>query len=469
MLSLSTFLAFAFYFAAMMVVALLATHRQKGESDFLLGGRSLNYWVSAVSANAADMSAWLFMGLPVVVFQKGIFQYWTALGLILFMFLNWQLVAPALRAETEKYGVFTLSSYFEQRLSDKEGWLRVLAACISILFLTIYVAAGLIGLGYLFESLFHVDYFLGCLIGIGAVTFYSSIGGFTAVAWTDFFQGIFLLIVILAVPFLAITHMGGIEPILERSAALNISHSLMPDFSLTTFLEIGSLALGWGFGYFGQPHIIGKFMGIRSPSDAHKSKWVSAVWQTLALTASVVVGLCAIGFFTTAPNNPELIFVDMVHQLFNPFLAGLILCAILAATLSTMDSQILVLAAVISEDLYKKTFVQAANAKQVVWVTRLAIVAVSLVALSIAYVKPDTIFELVKYCWVGLGCAFGPLVLMCLHYKRTTRAGAIAGMLFGGAMGAFWERFAGAELSPMIPGFFGGLLVIWIVSRCTSK
>jgi sodium/proline symporter len=452
-MSLATLVAFALYFSAMMSVALLATHRQKSESDFLLGGRSLNFWVSA------------FMGLPVVVFQKGAFQYWTALGLILFMFLNWHFVAPKLRAQTEQYGALTLSSYFEKRLRDESGWIRIITAFISILFLTTYVAAGLIGLGYLFESLFEVEYFVGCLIGIGAIAVYSSLGGFTAIAWTDFFQGMFLLVVILVVPFLAISHMGGIQAIIERSRELQLSHSLLPDYSLKTFLEIGSLALGWGFGYFGQPHIIGKFMGIRDPKDAHKSKYVSAVWQSLALTASVIVGLCAIGFFVLPPHNPELIFVEMVHQLFNPFLAGLILCAILAATLSTMDSQILVLAAVISEDLYKKTFDKAASAKKVVWVTRIAIVAVSLVALAIAYVKPDTIFELVKYCWVGLGCAFGPLVIMSLHFKNITREGAMVGMLFGGAMGAFWESATGSTLSPMIPGFFGGLFVIWFVSR----
>lgn len=468
-MSLSTLLAFALYFSAMMLVAFLATHKQKGESDFLLGGRSLNFWVSAISANAADMSAWLFMGLPVVVFQKGAFQYWTALGLILFMFLTWQLVAPKLRAQTEHYGALTLSSYFEKRLGDKSGLIRMITAFISILFLTTYVAAGLIGLGYLFESLFAVDYFVGCLIGIGAIAVYTSLGGFTAIAWTDFFQGMFLLAVILVVPFLAISHMGGVQAIIDRSLQLDISHSLVPDFSLRTFIEIGSLALGWGFGYFGQPHIIGKFMGIRNPSDAHKSKYVSAVWQSLALTASVVVGLCAIGFFTTPPHNPELIFVEMVHQLFSPFFAGLILCAILAATLSTMDSQILVLAAVISEDLYKKTFAPKASAKQVVWVTRLAIISVSLTALVIAYIKPDTIFELVKYCWVGLGCAFGPLVLMSLHSKTITRNGAIAGIVFGGAIGALWEALTGSSVSPMIPGFFGGLFIIWFVSKLSSK
>src|SRR5688572_499332 len=206
----ATLIAFALYFSAMVLVGLFASHRQKGESDFILGGRSLNYWVSAISANAADMSAWLFMGLPMVVYFKGGFQYWTAIGLITFMFLNWHFVAPRLRAQTERYGALTLSTYFEKRLNDESGWLRIISALISIVFLTTYIAAGLIGLGYLFESLFQVEYFTGCIIGMAAIVFYASLGGFTAIAWTDFFQGMFLLVVILLVPFLALSQMGGI-------------------------------------------------------------------------------------------------------------------------------------------------------------------------------------------------------------------------------------------------------------------
>lgn len=461
-------LAFGLYFLLLIGVGLLASHRQKNASDYLLGGRSLNYWVIAISANAADMSAWLFMGLPMVVYLNGLFHFWTAIGLMVFMFLNWHLVAPRLRVETERLSCLTLSSYFEQRLQDHSGWLRVTSAFISILFLTTYVAAGLIGLGYLFESLFHLNYFLGCLLGISAILLYTYLGGFTAIAWTDFFQGMFLLVVVISVPTLAVVAMGGTETIWSNAASKGAAMTLLPDLSGATLCEILSLSAGWGFGYFGQPHIVNKFMAIKNPSELNKSKWISTLWQCLALSAATCVGLTAIGFFPNPLTNNELVFVEMVQHLFSPFFAGLVLCAILAATISTMDSQILVLASVIAEDLYKNTLHKNATSQQVVWVSRLSVVITCIAALAIAYERPKTIFELVNYCWVGLGCSFGPVLLMCLYYKKTTRYGAFCGMLFGGFIGALWNGL-GFGISAMIPGFFGGLATVWLVSLATFK
>lgn len=462
-------IAFGLYFCILIAIGLFASHKQRGASDFLLGGRGLNYWVTAISANASDMSSWLFMGFPMVVYLHGGVQIWTAVGLIAFMFLNWQIVAPRLRVETERFNTLTLSSYLESRFEDQTGALRLLGASLSLLFLTTYVASGVVGLGYLFESIFGFNYYLGCLIGIVSVLIYASIGGFVAVAWTDFFQGMFLLVVVLMVPVLAIGHMGSFDPIWEYAELGHISLSLLGDGRHSVWMIL-NLVFGWGLGYFGQPHILNKFMAIRDPKEIHKSKWISFVWQVLALSAAGMVGVVGIGFFQGHLGNPELVFVEMVKVLFHPLLAGLILCAFLAATLSTMDSQILVLSSIISEDLFKKTFHKQASDSQIVLVSRLSIVLVSALAFVIAAFKTTTIFSLVNYCWVGLGCSFGPVLIASLYSKRITREGAIAGMCVGGGIGALWV-FLGWPISAMIPGFIASGVAMWWVSiyRKASK
>ncbi len=463
-----TLLAFAIYFCILITIGLLASRKQKNDTDFMLGGRRLNYWVTAISANAADMSAWLFLGMPMAIYAEGFMQFWTAISLVIFMFLNWHIVAPRLRVATEKYGSLTLFSFFEARTDDKSGMLRITSAFWCLLFLTTYVAANLSALGNMFELLFGVNYYYGCFIGIAAIAFYTYIGGFSAIAWTDFFQGIFLLVAIIIVPLLAMEHVGGMSAVVSAAEHKGVPLTLFPDFSQATLLSILSMTVGWGFGYFGQPHILNKFMGIDKASELHKSKYVSTAWQILALSASAFAGLVAIAYFHTVPlHSKELIFPQMVNGLFHPFLGGFILCAVFAATLSTMDSMLLVLASVLAEDIYKKTLAKNPSEKQVLWASRISVVIVACVALVIAFNKSKTIFDLVNFCWVGLGCAFGPLVLMSLYAKNITRQGALVGMLFGGIVGALWGVF-NTQISAMLPGFFGGLLVIYLVSKLTK-
>lgn len=459
--------AFIFYFVVLIVIGLLASKKQKTAGDFMLGGRGLNYWVTAISTNAADMSAWLFMGLPAVMYTQGMTSFWTAIGLVVFMFLNWHFVAPKLRVLSEAYQALTLSSFFEKRFNDTTGTLRTIAAVASIVFLVPYVASGLQGLGYLFESIFGMNYYLGCLLGISGVVLYTYIGGFTAIAWTDFFQGMFLLLIVLVVPFIGVYYIGGFDVVEQAAANRNLSLSIFPDYSATTLLGIINISIGWGLGYFGQPHILSKFMAIDNPAELTKSKYLSTAWQILALSSAAAVGIVALAFFDSH-HNPQLIFVDMVKTLFTPFLAGLVLCGFMAATLSTIDSQILVLASVFGEDLYKKTLHINASNKQVVWVTRLSVVMFSLLALVIASYRSKTIFELVNFCWCGLGSAFGPLMLMCLSKQNVTRLGAICGMLTGACIGAFWG-FLNTGYSAMIPGFILSTAVIYIVSKLDDK
>lgn len=460
--------AFALYFFVLITIGLLASRRQKSAADFILGGRSLNYWVAGIAANASDMSVWLFMGLPMMVFVGGAIHAWTAIGLILFMFLNWHIVAPRLRIATEKYNSLTLFTYFERRLKDEGGSLRLVSAIWSIVFLSIYIAVGLVGIGYLFEWLFGINYHLGCVLAIGAVIIYTYLGGFAAIAWTDFFQGIFLLFVAIFVPVLALSELGDFSVLSLAATKKGLSTSLMPDFSTATISKILTLSLGWGLGYFGQPHILNKFMAVKNPSEIKKSKIVSTLWQIFALGASALAGLVAIAYLSDPPANEQLVVVEMVRNLFNPFFAGLALCAILAATLSSMDSQILVLASVMAEDIYKKLINKDASSKQIMKASRVSVLIIAGTALAIALNTKQTIFELVNYCWVGLGCAFGPIVILCLYSKTINKHGALVGMLVGGSIGALWN-FLGFEISAMIPGFASGMAVTYLVSLLTGR
>ena len=424
----------------------------------------MNYWVTAISACASDMSIWLFMGLPIAVFSQGMLQAWVAIGLIVFMFLSWQFLAPKLRTETERLGAITLASYLEKRFEDKSGTLQLASAALLLFYLTIYIAAGLIGLGGLFESLFGIPYLLGCILGLLAIFAYALMGGFAAIAWTDFFQGLFLLAAVILVPALALSASGGWVAVQAAASLKNVSLELIPDFSGATILLILNVSVGWGFGYFGQPHIINKFMAISDPKDLNKSKWISFVWQTLALGCSVGIGIVGLAyFFGTTPLDEELIFVDMVTNLFHPYFGGLILCSILAATISTIDSQIIVVASVLAEDVYKKVWKQNASELQILAISRYCVLFIAACALMIAAIRPASIFAVVEYAWFGLGSAFAPVLLVSLYSKRITRNGALWGMLAGGIVSAVWKAL-GTPISAMFPGVFLSLLVIWLFS-----
>lgn len=467
-------IAFFAYFCILIAICLLSHRKQTTAADFIVGNRSLNFWVTALSAHASDMSGWLFMGFPAAIFIGGLSQSWIALGLMLGMLLNWQFVAKKLRTSTEKFDSYTLSTFFENRYKDHSGILRVSTAILSLFFLISYLAAGLIIIGTLFVSVFGIDYYLGLSLATLVVMTYTLIGGFITVAWTDLFQALFLMVVIIAVPIVSYLQIpGGSESIRAAAEAQQIHLGFIADHSFETYLTIIFLVLGWGLGYFGQPHIITKFMGIKNPNDMAKSKYVGMTWQVLTLTAAVTVGLVGIGFFPNGLANPELVFVEMVKSLFNPLLAGFILCGLLAASISTMDSQILVCASVFSEDLYKRIFRKNAGEKEILTASRFGVLLSALTALGLAFNKNATVLEAVHYAWSGLGASFGPLVLMSLYSKHTNRYGAIAGILVGGLIAAFWGSInpyiTSYTIPAMIPGFFLSLLSIYAVSAATQK
>lgn len=457
-------LAIILYFSLALGVGIFSYKRQTSTAGFLMGDRSLGTWLTALAAHASDMSNWLFMGYPAIIFVGGLFNAWVAIGLSLCMLLNWQWIAPKLRILTEKMGNLTLSSFFESRLNDPGGKIRLFSAGICFLFYTIYIAAGLVGLGALAESLFGIQYSLGIVIGIGIVITYVLIGGFTTLAWLDLFQGLFLLGVILVVPFLILSKVGGF-PVIGQ--VLADKPSLLPSLKGVTLLQIVSMALGWGLGYFGQPHILTKFMGIRDVSKMKQSKRIGMSWMVLSLCAATFVGLVAVPFFSSGIYDPEMIFIEMVKENFSPFVIGLILCAIIAAIVNVMSSQLLVISSILSEDFYKKLFHKKASEKNLLKVSRLGILAVALLAFVIALIRPGSIFELVLYAWSGLGAAFGPLLIYMLYSKRVTKLGAWVGMLSGGLIAAIWpliNPFLPVPIEPLLPAFIISFGLNWGIS-----
>lgn len=468
------FSAFFAYFLILLSIGLFSYKKQLTDSDFIVGNRSLNFWVIALSAHASDMSSWLFMGFPAAVMIRGLGHSWIAVGLILGMFFNWQLVATKLRNATERLNSYTLSTFFERHFEDKSGIIRSLTALMSIIFLSCYLSAGLIGMGLLFESVFGINYYFGLSIATLVVVVYTFFGGFITVAWTDLFQAVFLMCMIILVPIAAfVTLEKGTGSIAAAALAQDISFSFMPDYSVESILGILFLVFSWGLGYFGQPHIITKFMGIKSASELHKSKYLGMTWMLIALMGAAAVGLVGMGYFNGGLDKPELVFIEMVKTLFNPFVAGFILCGVLAASMSTMDSQILVCASVLSEDCYKHIFNKAATPAHLLKVSRIGVILISFIALLIAFNRNSTVLETVQYAWTGLGCAFGPLVLTALYSKNANKYGAIAGIVVGGLTAGAWGSInpflTNFVIPAMIPGFILSFLSIRLVSSLTGR
>ncbi len=462
------FIAYLSILGFIVIAAYKKTAAAQATSGFMLGNRSINYWLTALSAHASDMSDWLFMAYPAVIYGGGLMQGWIAISLTIGSFLSWHYIAPRLRTETEHYNCFTLSSYFAKRFNDKEGFIRFASALMSLLFLTVYIAAGLKGIGFLLESVFGFSYNAGILISILFIMFYTCIGGFIAVAWIDAFQALFLMGVLILVPLIVGRAVGGIDAISAAASAHHVSLSIIPH-SLEDIVQIIFISLTWGLGYFSMPHILTKFMGISDAKELHKSKYIGITWQILVLTAATAVGLIGIAYFQDGLANKELLFIEMVKDTFSPIVAGFMLCAVLAAAISTIDAQILVLAAVLTEDFYKNFYYPQASTKQLFRFYRATIMLICAIAFVIALPRAVTIQALVKYAWVGLTCSFGPLVIAALYSRSVTRWGALSGIVVGGSVSALWELIApltvyGMKVPAAIPGFLTGWLAIYIIS-----
>jgi sodium/proline symporter len=454
------------YVSVLITIGLIVSRRQKSSTDFMIGSHSVNYWVTAIATHATDMSAWLFMAFPGAVYSEGIFACWSAIGLFTFMFLTWQFVAKKLRLETAKYKAVTLSSYFEKKFNDNSGAIRIVSAVLALFFFTLYISAGIVALGRALQATFGFSYHTGITLGTVTVALYTILGGFIAIAWNDFLQGMFVLFIIVLFPLYALFSIGGFGAIVQAASVKKITLSLFPDFSLSTIGAILTLSLGWGIGYFGQPHILVNFMGIDNPSDIKKAKYVGLTWQAITLSAATLIGLIGIPFFAKTLANNELVFINMVKFSFAPFLAGLILCAILAAAISTMDSQILVSASMLTQDIYKKVFKRKATSKQLLTISRLSALIIVLISFYSAFDNKESILSLIRYAWGGLGSTFGPVLLLSLYSKKINKHGALAGIIVGGLTAATWKYFpVPIKGYSVIPGFALSLTSAILISN----
>jgi len=457
--------AFIIYFATLFTLALTFYRKSRGERSFVLGNRSLNYWVTAISTQASDMGAWLFIAYPATIYLYGLSQIWVGVGLVFFMWLNWQFIAPRLRKLTAQYKSLTLWTFFEHRFQDPTSRMRIVSASMALFYFIVYIATGFMGIGRLLEAYFSIPYTTGIALAALFTGSYILIGGFLAVAWCNLFQGLFLLAMIIIVPLSAYAHIGGFTVIIQAAHTQGISLQLFRSWH--DIIAIFFATVGWGLGYFGQPHVLINFMGIDKESNIKKAKIVGLIWQLLALSASIAIGLTGIALFNQLPEAEHL-FPLMIKVLFGPFMIGLILCGVLAAILSTITIQILVAASSCTEDLYKTLIKPTASSIHLTFITRISIILIACLSIVTAYLAHTTIYRLVWFAWSGLGAAFGPLVLMSLYSKRINRYGAFAAIISGG-LTTFIVFLLKINIPALIVGFTVSLMCGYIISYLTQK
>lgn len=461
-------IAIALYLLLLLGIGFNSYKKANNSSDeFLLGGRSLGPLVTALSAGAADMSGWLLMGLPGAMYVSGISASWIAIGLTTGAFINYVLIAPRLRVYTERAdNAITIPDFFEKRFHDKTHVLRLISAVTILVFFTLYTSAGMVSGGRLFGMAFDMPYSYGLYLTSTVVVLYTFLGGFLAVSTTDLVQGTVMVLALLIVPIVVIFNVGG--PISAVELIDGRDPKLLNLFQGTTAVGIFSL-LAWGLGYFGQPHILARFMAIEKVRDLKAARRIGISWMILTVGGALVIGLVGISYMeyhNQTIADPETIFIYFSKMLFHPFIGGILLSAILAAVMSTIASQLLVTSSSMTEDFYKAFLKKDATDKQLVFVSRASVLIVAVISLLLSLNPQDTILDLVGHAWAGFGSAFGPLVLMSLLWKRTTKNAGIAGMLVGGLTVLFWITVAHPfqEVYAMIPGFFLSLIAIVIVS-----
>ncbi|GAA4821265.1 osmoregulated proline transporter OpuE [Marinicella pacifica] len=470
-----TMISLAGYFIVMLGIGLYAFKKSTSDlSGYMLGGRNLHPAVVALSAGASDMSGWIMMGLPGAMFVSGFSSTWIAVGLVAGAWLNYFLVAPRLRVYTEKADdSITIPDYFANRFADNRNILRVISAVVIIIFFTIYTSSGVVAGGKLFESSFGLSYETGMYVTTGVVVLYTLFGGFLAVSLTDFVQGCIMFLALIVVPLVTYSLLDQPMP----ATLTEISPDMLSWLGAGSVLGIIS-ALAWGLGYFGQPHIIVRFMSIRRVQDMPTARCIGMSWMIVAALGAVATGICGAAYAYEkgiAVEDPETIFLILSQVLFHPLVAGFLLAAILAAIMSTISSQLLVSSSSLTEDFYKTFVRREAGNKELVFVGRLSVIAVALCAIYLAYDRDSSILDLVSNAWAGFGAAFGPLIILSLYWKRMNLAGAIAGMVVGAATVLFWiyapVTINGSSLSSIIyeivPGFMMACVAIVVVSLIT--
>ncbi|MBQ3034111.1 MAG: sodium/proline symporter PutP [Deferribacterales bacterium] len=461
-----TYITFIVYFIALAVIGIYFYTKSKRLEDYLLGGRGMGSWVTALSAQASDMSGWLLMGLPGAIYLAGISESWIAIGLILGTFLNWIFIAARLRLYTAATGALTMSSFFDKRFKDPTNLLRIISSIVTLLFFTVYAASGLVGMGKLFETMFNMNYVLAVLIGTGIMVFYTLLGGFMAVCWTDLLQGLLMVFAIVILPFLVYNH---IEPGALAAAfeAKGTTFNLMPEGSLVVALLAILSSAAWGFGYFGQPHILVRFMSVKSVKILPRSITIAMIWVVISLVGAVVIGLLGMPLYQELKGGDhEKVLIFMVRDFVNPYFAGVVLAAILAAIMSTISSQLLVSSSTLSEDIYANIINKKASDKQLLFINRVCVLLIFVISFFLAMDRDSNIFSLVSFAWGGFGSAFGPVIIMALYSKKTTWYSALAGMITGTVVMLCWYAVGwGAHMYEIVPGFFSNLIVILLVNQ----
>jgi sodium/proline symporter len=452
-MSLGISFAFVVYLFIMMSIGIYFYFKTNDLSDYILGGRSLGPGVAALSAGASDMSGWLLLGLPGALYAGGMNSVWIAIGLTIGAFLNWQFVAGRLRIYTEKAGnSITIPDYLENRFEDSSRVLRVISAFVILIFFTIYVSSGLVGGAILFERTFGLQYQTALWIGAVVIVGYTFLGGFMAVTLTDFIQGILMFCALIIVPVIAINLTGGWDKMLSAVHSVNPEH--LDVFTGMTGVGIISL-MAWGLGYFGQPHILTRFMALKNPKDAPKAQIVGMSWMVIGLFGAMFTGFAGIGFIETPLDNPETVFIVLTETIFNPWVAGVLLAAILSAIMSTIDSQLLVCSSAVAEDFYRSILKKEASQKELVWIGRVAVLILALIATAFAANPESRVLDLVSYAWGGFGAAFGPVIILSLFWRKMTRNGALAGMITGAVTVIVWKNLSGGifDVYEILPGF----------------
>jgi sodium/proline symporter len=462
----ATYLTFALYLLFMIAVGIYFYRKATHLEDYLLGGRGMGSWVTALSAQASDMSGWLLMGLPGAVFLYGMDQAWIAIGLGLGTLFNWLFISPRLRVYTEKTDSLTLSTFLGNRFRDPSGSLRLLSAVITLIFFTIYASSGLVGAGKLFESMFGINYTLAVIVGTAVMIFYTLLGGFLAVCWTDLFQGALMFFAIVILPVVAFHHLdpGAVTAACQTK---NISLSIIPAGSAGLAILTIISTMAWGLGYFGQPHILVRFMSIKSVRELPKSMTIAMIWVIISLIGAVIIGLLAIPMYKSLPQGDhEKVFIYMIRDLFNPYVGGVLLAAILAAIMSTIDSQLLVSSSTLTEDFYSFIIRKDASEKEQMLVSRLCVLIIAVISCALALNPNNTIFSLVTFAWGGFGAAFGPVVIMALFSRKTSWRSALSGMLIGTVVLLFWY-FSGLNkyMYEIVPGFIANIVTIFILNH----
>ena len=461
---------FILYIGLMMAIGVYYYRQTRNMSDYFLGNRKLGAWVTSMSAEASDMSGWMLMGVPGFAYLAGLNAGWIAVGIALGTWANWHFVAARLRKYTElAKNSLTVPQFLENRFEDNSGLLRTIPAVFILIFFTIYTSSGFVSSGRLFETVFGMPYEYAIFIGAGSVVFYTLVGGFLAVSRTDFIQGVMMFFAILVVPITAAMEMGGYTATVN--AINNVSHSMLepftkPDGSTLGTIELISL-LAWGIGYFGQPHILVRFMAISSSKEIKQATCIAMTWVVLSLAAAVAVGMVGRVFLSheLSGTESETVFLVMTNELFPPVVAGLILSAVLAAIMSTASAQLLVAASAFAQDFYRTLLRKEAEQTELIWISRASVLIIASLAIFIGLNPSSFILDMVAYAWAGFGAAFGPALLCSLFWRRTTRNGVLAGIIVGGITVLVWKQIDWLGLYEIVPGFLLSLIAVFMVSK----